>query len=137
MGEKMRAASAAVLRYVLWIAATVGGFFIMLRLRTTILIASYGLSGGDPGTNMIRVVDKFSMLIIGIALIICVVLIEYFLSRSSGVAHMVSRFLTVVGIELLSLALMDVVVLGSIGIENRTAIGAFLFTVELGLGDDA
>ena len=134
MSKMTRGVPATILQYLLWFAASAGGFYLMLRARTTVLVVASRIASGNVGRSAVRIVDQWGIIMIAIGLIICIALIERFLQHASSTGNMVNRFVVVLGIELLTLALADTITQVTIWTEIRRPLGMISVTVELILG---
>lgn len=123
-----------ILRYTFWLAAVAGGFYLMLRIRTSVLLTVVRASGGSPRQAILGLIDKGSLIVIAIALIVCVGVIEYYLMRAKNLVGVIHRFALVIGIELLVLALNDTLLQIVVGIEYRSTLSVIAFLAELILG---
>ena len=124
----------STLRYALWILASIGGFYILMRTRSTVLSVLARIIKDRSFQSPINVIDKFSILFIGIGVIICMVLIEYYLFKAEKTNELFRRFIAVLGIEFLVLASLDLIQQVAVGLRFTTALGIIIFSVELVLG---
>jgi hypothetical protein len=124
-----------ILKYVLWLVSCAGGFYLLLRVRSTILLATAGMYDERVSIKWSAIIiDRWGLIIIAIVLLIFVGLIEYFYSQTKTERELFSRFLFVTGVELLVLALLDAMFQLVIGIDARTTITVLMFVGELVLG---
>ena len=135
MREKLLTVAKFILQYLLWLLSCAGGFYLLLRLRTTILYALAGPLGGSMGAKYTAVlVDRWGTILLAIVLIILVGITDYYYTRSKNTRHLFSRFFVVTGTELLILAAMDALMQIIIGVGARSTLTVLLFAAELVLG---
>jgi hypothetical protein len=124
-----------VYRYALWLVSCAGGFYLLLRARNTVLFGMTGVFGaGAIQRYKVALVDRWSIIIIAIALIVFIGMIEYYYSRAKNARLVLTRFLIVTGIELLVLAGIDAIMQIILGINTRNVLSVLLFAAELVAG---
>lgn len=124
-----------VVRYALWLLSVAAGFYLLLRTRTTVLLAvASWFDDGAAGPYRAGLVDKWGMIIMAIGLIVAVGVIEYAYNGARGAKELVSRFLKVTGVEVLILAGLDALLQAVVGLASRNTFTVILFFVELFVG---
>ena len=95
-----------ILGYVLWLVASAGGFYLLIRVRVALLL---GLALIVRDRDLLVVIDKFSFLLIGVGFVPCIVAIESSLVGMITGTELARRFVTILGIELLVLGVISVI----------------------------
>ena len=132
MRERLRGTVEFVVQHIFWLVSCAGTLYLMLQTRSALLYGTARLVQGLPvGDSLVVVTDNWSIILIAIAAIVCVVMIEYFYMHAKSFGNLVSRFLVVTGIELLVMSGISAIVGLLLGIDTSTPATVLVFTATL------
>lgn len=132
MRERLRGTVEFVVQHIFWLVSCAGTLYLMLQTRSALLYGTVRLVQVLPdGDSLVVVTDNWSIILIAIAAIVCVVMIEYYYMHAKGFGDLVSRFLVVTGIELLVMFGISAIVQLLLGIDGSTPATVLVSTATL------
>lgn len=122
-----------VLTYTLWILVSAAGFYLLLRVRESYLLV-LAVTLGDESNRVLNVIDKVTMVILGVGMLGYIVGMEWYLDRAPRVGVLLQRFARILGSLLIVYAAADLAGMLAVGMEFQSARHITVFAVIVACG---